>query len=233
MTHDPRISRIWSMVRPFLGETLKKRLIVVRSDAELVEAVGDVVGSHSLPLPLRRRSLRALLESRPARSQLLARGLLQLPPAAEGSPPADDGGADGAQSDAQQQAVALALLQERLPTVCDRELLRYLRGCKWQVTRAERMLVETHEWRHAHRLDGILDEPLPDGSSGELLRASFCHHGADSSGAPLFVFRPAYLQLDAIQRRLSPEQAHSGHAAVTRRSRGGHAAVARRPHAHA
>ena len=68
------------------------------------------------------------------------------------------------------------------------------------------MLLEALAWRAEHKIDSVLDEPWPPGASGELLSKSFCHHGTDASGAPLFVFRPGYLHLELFQRELTSAQ---------------------------
>ena len=112
VSHDPRISRIWSLIRPFLSDTLRRRMIVVPSDAEFMYSIAEYIGPHSVPLSLRRRSLRALLSSRPTRSQLLARGILLTAPG-EGHEGEGDEDELRGESEAQQKAVAFALLQVR------------------------------------------------------------------------------------------------------------------------
>eukprot|EP00965_Chrysotila_dentata_P000160 5243-Pleurochrysis_carterae.AAC.1 len=64
------------MVRPFLSESLQRRILIVPADADLVAETEAFVPPSSLPFFLRRRAVAALLARRPSRSELLARSVL-------------------------------------------------------------------------------------------------------------------------------------------------------------
>ena len=82
ITRVPQISRLWAMARPFLSDDLRRRLVVIPSDSQLVTVLERYVPPGGVPLALRRRALRAHLLSRPSREQLVARNVLPADPAA-------------------------------------------------------------------------------------------------------------------------------------------------------
>ena len=54
ITRVPQISRLWAMARPFLSDDLRRRLVVIPNDAELVTVLERYVPPGSVPLALRR-----------------------------------------------------------------------------------------------------------------------------------------------------------------------------------
>ena len=40
ITHVPQISRLWAMARSFLSDDLRRRLVVIPSDSQLVSVLG-------------------------------------------------------------------------------------------------------------------------------------------------------------------------------------------------
>ncbi|KAL3926630.1 MAG: hypothetical protein SGPRY_003211 [Prymnesium sp.] len=140
VSHHPLLSRVWFLLRLFLSESLKRRMHIAPSDAELLSFLSPHLPPHLVPFSLRQRCLADLLNQRPTRSQLLARGILR---ATLGHPQATEIAEKEESSDemesrfegeGQQQAVAMALMAERLPHVADAELLRFLRASKFQAS---------------------------------------------------------------------------------------------------
>ena len=41
ITHVPQISRLWAMARSFLSDDLRRRLVVIPSDSQLVSVLGS------------------------------------------------------------------------------------------------------------------------------------------------------------------------------------------------
>ena len=72
ITHVPQISHLWAMARPFLSDDLRRRLVVIPSDSQLVSVLERYVPPAGVPLALRRRALRAHLLGRPSREQLVS-----------------------------------------------------------------------------------------------------------------------------------------------------------------
>ena len=81
ITRVPQISRLWAMARPFLSDDLRRRLVVIPNDAELVSVLENYVPPGGVPVALRRRALRAHLLTRPSREQLVSRRVLPAEPA--------------------------------------------------------------------------------------------------------------------------------------------------------
>ena len=75
ITRVPQISRLWAMARPFLSDDLRRRLVIIANDAELVSVLEKHI-PPCVPLALRRRALRAQLLNRPSRDALVSRGIL-------------------------------------------------------------------------------------------------------------------------------------------------------------
>lgn len=66
-----------SLCSLFLSESIKRRMHIAPSDAELLSFLSPHLPPHLVPFSLRQRCLADLLNQRPTRSQLLARGILR------------------------------------------------------------------------------------------------------------------------------------------------------------